>query len=362
MVDHDRSIPLEAEAKAIRWAADNQAQVINLSLSGVRDPRNPKRDTFSPLEASAIAYAVSKGALVVAAVGNGDQAPRMPWDYAGWPAALPHVVGVSAYSRDGSVPSFSDRDEFYNDITAPGDDIVSTLPRSMTEDRPTCANQGYSDCASGEYRSAEGTSFAAPQVSAAAGLLFSAGPALTADQVASILTRTANDARRENGCPACAVGRDSLTGWGKLDIQSAILQATYSRYTVPMPDTFEPNDDAGVQSHRLYGQAPRTFDATLDFYDDQIDVYSVYLRRGQKLSASLRGAAVPRAKLLLWKPGTQRVEGFQVPRTRARASVRIGSAVRLRTYTAEVTGWHYIEVKLQSPGSGTYTLAYTKSA
>ena len=63
--------------------------MINLSFGGVRDPHNPNRDTFSRLEADAIEYAVQHGVVVVAAVGNGDQAPRMPWRFASYPAALP---------------------------------------------------------------------------------------------------------------------------------------------------------------------------------------------------------------------------------------------------------------------------------
>ena len=55
----------------IRWAVDQGARVINLSLGGVRDPLNPSLDTYSPLERAAVEYAYSKGAVVVAAVGNG---------------------------------------------------------------------------------------------------------------------------------------------------------------------------------------------------------------------------------------------------------------------------------------------------
>ena len=101
----------------------------------------------------------------MAAVGNGDQAPRLPWPYASYPAALPHVLGVSALARDGSVPIFSNRDRIFNDLAAPGEDIFSTLPRSLTDDQPACELQGYSDCGPEEFRRAEGTSFAAPQVS-----------------------------------------------------------------------------------------------------------------------------------------------------------------------------------------------------
>ena len=61
----------QAEVAAIRWAVDNGARVINLSLGGVRDPLDPTLDTYSPLEQAAVEYAYSKGAVVVAAVGNG---------------------------------------------------------------------------------------------------------------------------------------------------------------------------------------------------------------------------------------------------------------------------------------------------
>ena len=82
VVGPQRSIPVEAEARAIRWAVAKGARVINMSLGGLRDPADPSRDTYSRLEADAVSYAVSKGVLVVAAVGNADQAPFQPWPYA----------------------------------------------------------------------------------------------------------------------------------------------------------------------------------------------------------------------------------------------------------------------------------------
>src|SRR5207244_9233057 len=48
VVRPDDSISLEGEAQANRWAADRGARVINLSLGGLRDPRDPSRDTYSP--------------------------------------------------------------------------------------------------------------------------------------------------------------------------------------------------------------------------------------------------------------------------------------------------------------------------
>ncbi len=79
VVEPDGSVSLRAEVAAIRWAVDNGARVINLSLGGVRDPLDPSLDTYSPLEQAAVEYACSKGVVVVAAVGNGPQSPATPW-------------------------------------------------------------------------------------------------------------------------------------------------------------------------------------------------------------------------------------------------------------------------------------------
>ncbi len=203
VVKPDGSIPLTAESDAIRWAADSGAQVINLSLGGLRDPLHPNNDYYSTIEASAVRYAIRKGVVVVAAVGNSDEAPSSPWNYASYPAALPHVIGVSALKQNGDVAGFSNRDPFFNDISAPGVGIFSTFPLALTENRPSCTDQGYSDCGGPDYFNAEGTSFAAPQVSAAAAMLFAVDPALTSSQVAAVLEQSADDVNATNGCSEC---------------------------------------------------------------------------------------------------------------------------------------------------------------
>ncbi|MDQ4029566.1 MAG: S8 family serine peptidase, partial [Actinomycetota bacterium] len=347
------------EVKAIRWAVHSGARVINLSLGGVRDPRNPGNDTFSPLEAAAIDYAYRRGAVLVAAVGNADQAPRRPWPFASYPAALPHVIGVSALARDGSVPSFSDRDRIYNDIAAPGQDLLSTFPLAKTRERPGCVNQGYSDCGPDEYRSAEGTSFSAPQVSAAAALLLSVRPELSPDQVMTLVTRTAVDANPGSGCKQCAPLRDELAGWGRLDVASAITQAVSG--ALPKPDRFETNDDAGRKARRIYGARGGTIGATIDFWDDQSDVYKIFVRGGQRLTVALTGQ--PGTKAFLWRPGTRAVEGFSVrlQRMRLAQSTMRRSAERF-SYRVPLRrgGWYYVQVKIERPGWGPYALAYTK--
>jgi subtilase family protein len=350
VVTPDGTIPLKAEAAAIRWAADNGARVINLSLGGVRDPKNPERDTYSALEANAVSYAYSKGAILVAAVGNGDEAPSTPWPYASYPAALPHVIGVSALTRSGNVPDFSNRDPVFNDISAPGVGIFSTFPSSLTAQRVGCPDQGYSDCGTDDYRNAEGTSFAAPQVSAAAAVLFAVDQQLTNSQVAFILERSADDVNASSGCPRCLLQRDALSGWGRLDVAKAVGSLAGP---LPPPDFGETNDDAGPQARTVWGKKD-AIAATVDYWDDPVDVYKIVLNGNERLRASLNAPGA-NLSLELWRPGTVHVDRPSSQKDLLRAS---SSHV---TFTARGRGWYYLEVRSTSQAFSPYTLKIVKS-
>ena len=342
VVDEAGSVPVAAEVAGIRWAADQGARVINLSLGGVRDPLDPSQDTYSPLEQAAVDYAYAKGAVVVAAVGNGPQSPAEPWRYAAYPAALPHVIGVSAVRENGSVPEYSNRDAVYNDIAAPGDAMFSTIPTNLVSSSPACAGQPWSDCGPDELRNAIGTSFAAPLVSAAAALILGQDPTLTPDQVSWLIERSADDATPATGCAGCTPGRDALTGWGTLDVAAALTQLQSGG--LPTPDRYEPNDDAGPWSHAL-PPLPRTIQASLDYWDDDVDVYRLTLRKGQTLFARLSPDVAANVTLALWPPGTRRVEGIGAKDTRVARSRRFGAQARL-AYRATAGGTYYLEAKL----------------
>ena len=356
VVRADGTISPEDEARAIRWAVDEGAQVINLSVAALRDPLNPRNDLFSPLEASAIEYAVRKGAVVVAAVGNGDGAPVTPWRYASYPAALPHVIGVGAVTRDGSVPEFSNRDEVHIDLAAPGDEIFSTVPRAFPGEKQACAEDGYSPCGPEELRRGQGTSFAAAQVSAAAALLLAERPTLAPEQVAALLERSATDLTPATGCKRCSEGRDELSGWGFLDVAGAVRQIA----AAPPVDDLEPNDDAGRRSAALFGRS-NTIYATIDYWDDPADVYRVFLRKRQRLFLKLQGLPAGSATLALWRPGTREIEPpvFVSPRKPIRR-VAVRGSVRRLAFRARKRGWHYVEIKAALPAFSQYTLVLSK--
>ena len=351
VVDTDGNISLRGEVEAIRWAADNGARVINLSLGGVRDPLDASLDTYSPLEEAAVEYAYSKGAVVVAAVGNGPQSPHTPWNFAHYPSALPHVIGVSAVRQDGSVPDYSNRDAVYNDLAAPGDAIFSTIPTNLVDvGRPECADRPFSDCGPAEFKQGIGTSFAAPQVSAAAALLLGQDPKLTPGQVSWLLERYADDDTAATGCAVCPPGRDAYTGWGTLDVLRSLTALTDGS-PLPAPDRLEPNDDAGPWAHSL-PPLPRTIAASLDYWDDNIDVYRVHLNRGASLFAHLAPAVRANVRLALWPPGTRNVEPRIVGERLATAPVARGRRTRAQlrlAFRAKASGTYYLEAKLVSP-------------
>ena len=357
----DGTISPVAEAKAIRWAVDHGARVINLSLGGLRS-RNKSEDTYSAVEQDAIEYAYAKGAVLVAAVGNGDQAPKTPWDLASYPAALPHVIGVSSLAQDGSVPAFSNRDAFFNDVAAPGVGIVSTLPRSLTAARPSCVDQGYSICGPAEFRSADGTSYSAAEVSGAAALLIAMKPTLRPDQVAALLERSAADATPSTGCRRCIGSRDPYSGLGPA--RRRRRRCGRWRRRCPPPDRYESNDDAGDARVRALGPVDRRRRATLDFWDDQIDVYKIRLLEGpdgRRFAPGAGGHATP--NLVLWRPGTQQVEGLS-PALQAR---RLTQSVRGRrdgALPAPRAAGRLVLRRAQArrtPGAGQYRLHISKS-
>ncbi len=59
-----------------------------------------------------------------------------------------------------------------------------------------------------------------------------------------------------------------------------------STLPLPRPDRYEPNDDAGVWAHTLPA-SQHAVDASLDYWDDNLDVYRVHLYAGQRVFARL---------------------------------------------------------------------------
>ena len=341
------SIDPSDEARAIRWAVDNGARVINLSLGGVRDERNPARDQYSAKEKAAIMYAYRQGAVIVASVGNSAK----PYTFASWPAALPHVIGVSAVDQYMQTPLFSNRDPHHNDIAAPGVGIVTTMPRSLVSSGLSSeAVQGGLVEADGTV---QGTSFAAPHVSAAAALLFAVRPSLRNDQVIAILKETARDIAPPEGSPGTKIGRDALTGNGLLDVDAAVTRALSTEPPPTADHRSEPNDVPEKAGWGLTLPASQ-LTATIDRYEDPADYFRIRLAAGERITLQLDSQAQD-LELLVWPAGTAQRKASE--RDPVAISQTEGSDEEL-PFEAETAGVYFVEV-LARKGGGEYSLSVT---
>ncbi|MDD5081850.1 MAG: S8 family serine peptidase, partial [Dehalococcoidales bacterium] len=197
-------------ADGIRYAADNGANIINLSLGGSGSAQAMEE---------AIAYASNAGVIVIAAAGNtGDAVPQYPASYDDY------VISVSATRYDQARPAYSSYGS-HIDIAAPGGDLTVNQNGDgyadgvlqMTFDPIT---QDPTDFG---YYFLQGTSMAAPHVAGVAALVLAKHPTWTTAQVRYAIQSTATDI----GTP----GRDDDFGWGLINASAAVgasLPATTS--------------------------------------------------------------------------------------------------------------------------------------
>ncbi|MCC5658649.1 S8 family serine peptidase [Nostoc sp. XA010] len=193
-------------SKGIRYAVDNGANVINLSLGGASSNRS--------LE-SAINYASSKGVIVVMAAGNdGDSSPDYPARY-----AYKSGIAVGAVDKNNNMPDFSNRSgaNEISYVTAPGVKVYSSVPNN-------------------QYATYSGTSMAAPHVAGVVALMLSANPNLTDAQVRQIVAETAgnstqstNSSNISSSVPSQAMAMTSHTYADTAEENS--LQSTISSFS-----------------------------------------------------------------------------------------------------------------------------------
>ena len=163
VVYYDGSIYSSDVAAAIYAAADVGADVINLSLGGT---------TNDTVVSNAIAYALSKGTIVVAAAGNSGTTAYM------YPASNTGVISVGSINYKNTVSTFSQHNDRI-DVVAPGELITSTAD--------------YTSCGSCYYEVVDGTSFSSPYVAGVAALAKAFYPLLTPAKFESILKYSSRD-------------------------------------------------------------------------------------------------------------------------------------------------------------------------
>ena len=160
VLDQDGYGYLSDVIRGVRWATNNGADVINLSLGGTG---------YSQAMADAIHHASRRGSVVVMAAGNaGGDSPEYPGAH-----AIEHGIAVGAVQRDGRIAGFSNRagSQPLDYVMAPGVGITSTLPGNR-------------------YGRYSGTSMATPHVAGVAGLLKSQNSRLSSSAIEDLITGT----------------------------------------------------------------------------------------------------------------------------------------------------------------------------
>ncbi|HEY0002609.1 MAG TPA: type VII secretion-associated serine protease mycosin [Actinoplanes sp.] len=203
-------------AKGVRWAVDHGARVINLSLGG---------NGTSAALAAALDYAFAKDVVVVACTGN-----AIPSTSGGvwYPAREPGVLAVAGMERNGDqlwAGSITGKETV---LTAPATQLVGARPGADG------------------YWKVQGTSFAAPMVSATVALVRSRWPTMPAGEVINRIIRTAKDRG--------PIGRDPEFGFGLVDPTGALTAIVPSVVNNPL-DTAPSPGVAGFGSAPVPGQA-----------------------------------------------------------------------------------------------------------
>ena len=202
VINNDTINEQEPLIKAIRYAVDNGADIINASLVG---------DMDQDIRA-AVKYAYDHGVAVIAASGNTRVALNLsPLD----PVCADNdqkeewVLGVSAVGPDRFLAPFSNTGSNCVDITAPGEDIRGTLRYAP--------RYGLTERYGGSW---QGTSFAAPFVSGAAALIKAIQPAWGPKQIYQAILATVHRTP-----PTDVAAYEDLYGAGLLQIDKAVEYA-----------------------------------------------------------------------------------------------------------------------------------------
>ena len=212
-------------ADAIIYAADNGADVINISLGDYN---------HSETVLEAIEYAHQRDCIIIASSGNDGL------EGVSYPAAYPYVIAAGATNSSDSIASYSDYGNEI-DVSAPGGGVFQGI---------------LSTTKFNTYGYMLGTSMASPHVAGLAALIRSIYPTLTARAVERQIESTCDDKG--------ITGWDKFYGFGRINAQNAVLASPTS-----VSDNYEPNDTLNT-AHPII---PGAYYAKMQKHGDDFDIY-----------------------------------------------------------------------------------------
>ena len=217
-------------AEGIIWATDHGARVISMSLGGAGS---------STTLSNGVAYARSRGVVVVAAAGNESTSIKS------YPAAYTGVISVAATDSSDTLAYFSNYGTWVK-VAAPGVSIYNTYPGNS-------------------YATMSGTSMATPHVAGEAAAILAQNSSLTASQVESLIVGNVDPYLPFNGLTLAA-------GAGRINVYKALLAAgggaaSVSLSSVSLSPTSIQGGSTSTGTVSLTGSAP-TGGTQVNLYSD----------------------------------------------------------------------------------------------
>jgi subtilisin family serine protease/photosystem II stability/assembly factor-like uncharacterized protein len=221
---------MAAGFEGIVWAADNGADVINMSWGS---------PMFFQTMQNTVNYAYNKGCVMVGAAGNNGNGmetqmnPDIPVNYVGYPAALEHVIAVGSCDVGDNKSDFSNYGTWI-DVLAPGGyfstgflgiggftmlSTVSNEAGGLTEVLNGTSGGAGSFGIEGQYDIMQGTSMAAPVTAGLCGLILSVNPDLTPEELTAILKNTCDNVNAQNEAFIDSIGA------GRINAEAAVIAA-----------------------------------------------------------------------------------------------------------------------------------------
>jgi thermitase len=182
--------PEDKIADGLRWAVDNGADVINLSMGSVEP---------SSLIQEAVKYAFNKDVVVVVSAGNSNGPVNYPAAYDDY------VLAVAATDYNDNRTSWSSYGPQV-DVAAPGEKVLGPYPTALTP-------AGFFP-----YLPGTGTSFSAPHVAGLAALIKALKPGLKAADIMNIIRYSADDVNSSQ-----FKGKDDYIGYGRINMEKALV-------------------------------------------------------------------------------------------------------------------------------------------
>jgi subtilisin family serine protease len=180
----------------ITWAADNGAQVINMSLGGDAADNNLR---------DALSYAHERGVVITASAGNENTAVFYPAAYDAY------CLAVAATDYDDLRASYSCFGPEV-DVAAPGEAVLSLVPTWFWGPEYLPYAFGY------------GTSASSPHVAGLAALLKGLKPWLTADEIMEVIRFSSDDVNSGEHS-----GKDDYIGYGRINMEKALVPIKLSK-------------------------------------------------------------------------------------------------------------------------------------